>query len=155
MKRTFFGIAAIASLVATSAYAADLAPRMYTKAPPPVAVYDWTGLYVGLNGGYSWGRANTTIAPSVGLFPTVPFAAFGQKVDGGLGGGQIGYNWQLDPKWLIGLEGDIQWTGERSSASQTTVGLPYGAFPNGLPNPLGPDFNAVASQTANLSYDLQ
>ena len=39
-----------------SASAADLAARPYTKAPPPMiaAVYDWSGFYIGLNGGGGW-----------------------------------------------------------------------------------------------------
>src|SRR3954454_21920869 len=50
---------AAACLSATSALAADMAPR-YTKAPAAVAiVYDWTGFYIGGNAGYSWGRAST------------------------------------------------------------------------------------------------
>jgi outer membrane immunogenic protein len=157
MKRTLIAGATVVSLFATNAFAADLATRPYTKAPVIVDPgYNWTGFYVGLNGGYSWGRANTTIAPFAAIFPTTAFAPFGQNVNGGLGGGQAGYNWQVDRKWVIGLEGDIQWTGERSSTSLTTVGPRYGAFQNGLPDPsLGPDFNAIASQTAILAYDLQ
>jgi len=153
MKKLLLAGASIASLIATSAFAADLP----VKAPPMVApVWNWTGFYVGVNGGYSWGRANTSIAPFVSPFPTTAFAPFHQNVDGGLGGGQIGYNWQLDPKWVIGLEADIQGTGERSSTTLTTVSPRFGAFANGLPNPLpGPDFNAIAALTANLSYDLQ
>jgi len=157
MKRISAGIVAIASLLSTGAFAADLAPRPYTKAPVMVDPgYNWTGFYVGLNGGYSWGRANTSIAPFAGIFPVVPFASFRQDVNGGLAGGQIGYNWQVDRTWVLGLEADMQWTGEKSSTSLTTVGPRYGAFDTGLPNLLpGPDFNAIASQTATLSYDLQ
>src|SRR6202047_2955257 len=62
MKRIFIAIAAVGSLLTTGAFAADLAP-VYTKAPPPVvAVYDWTGFYIGGNIGYSWGRSSTTSA---------------------------------------------------------------------------------------------
>jgi opacity protein-like surface antigen len=55
------GAAVVSALVGiTAATAADMAPRMYTKAPAPVAiVYDWTGFYIGGNLGYSWGRAST------------------------------------------------------------------------------------------------
>src|SRR5664279_988824 len=156
MKRISAGIVAIASLLSTGAFAADLAPRPYTKAPVMVDPgYNWTGFYVGLNGGYSWGRANTSIAPFAAIFPVTAFAPFRQDVNGGLAGGQIGYNWQLDRTWVLGLEADMQWTGEKSSTSLTTVGPRYGAFPSGLPNAVGPDFNAIASQTAALSYDLQ
>ena len=48
-----------------SASAADLAARPYTKAPPPVVVaaYDWSGFYVGANGGGAWSRKCWDINP--------------------------------------------------------------------------------------------
>jgi len=152
MRRGLLGFA-IASIVTTGAMAADLP----VKAPPMVApVWNWTGFYIGANGGYSWGRANTSILPLTGSpFPTVPFAAFHQSVDGGLGGGQAGYNWQVDPKWLVGVEADIQGTGERSSTGLTTSTGRYGSSAIGLPVGPGPDFNAIATLATNLSYDLQ
>src|SRR4051794_30720570 len=106
MKRIF--IAVVASVLSTGAFAADLAPRPYTKAPVIVDPgYNWTGFYVGLNGGYSWGRASTTItgiSPLAPLFPVGAFAPFSRDVNGGIFGGQAGYNWQVDPKWVLGLE---------------------------------------------------
>jgi outer membrane immunogenic protein len=157
MKRILVGGIAIASvLTATSAFAADLPAGTYTKAPIMVDPgYNWTGFYAGLNGGYSWGRANTTIAPFVMIFPTTAFAPTRQDVNGGLGGGQIGYNWQWDRKWVLGLEADIQGTGERSSSSLISVGPRYGSGPTGIPVLAGPDFNSIVTQTANLAYDLQ
>src|SRR6266581_5626054 len=98
MKRLLIGSAAIISLFATSAFAADLAARPYTKAPVVVEPgYNWTGFYAGLNGGYSWGRANTTVAPFASIFPVVPFSPIRTDVNGGVAGGQIGYNWQVNP----------------------------------------------------------
>ena len=49
--------AAILSLMAGFAFAADLPARTYAKAPAPVAVaaYNWSGFYVGLNVGGAWG----------------------------------------------------------------------------------------------------
>ncbi|MDA9404114.1 outer membrane protein [Bradyrhizobium sp. CCBAU 45389] len=153
MKRFVIGLAAM-SLFATGAIAADLAARPYVKAPPVVDPgWGWTGFYAGLNAGYSWGRANTTIAPIALPFPAVQFGSSHQNVDGWLAGGQIGYNWQVDPKWVVGLEGDIQATGERSSRTVTTTSTRYGSNIIGLP--IGNDFNSIASLTANLSYDLQ
>jgi outer membrane immunogenic protein len=151
MKRILVQGAAVASLLATNAFAADLPARIYAKAPPMVDPgINWTGFYAGLNGGYSWGRANTT------LLPASAFAPQGQNVNGGLAGGQAGYDWQLERNWVIGLEGDIQWTGERSSASRTSVGPRFGAFQDGTLDPsLGPDFNAIATQAANFSYNLE
>src|SRR5437868_1840900 len=95
-----------------AATAADLPARVYNKAPVMVDPgYNWTGFYVGLNGGYSWGRANETV--TLGAPFPVTSAAFRQNVEGGVFGGQIGYNWQVDPRWVLGLEADAQWTGER------------------------------------------
>ena len=53
--------AAFAAMAAGSvASAADMAPR-YTKAPPPVVeIWTWDKFYIGVNGGYSWGRSDTS-----------------------------------------------------------------------------------------------
>jgi outer membrane immunogenic protein len=122
MKRIIAAVAGIGSLLTTSAFAADLAPRMYSKAPAPVAiVWDWTGFYVGVNGGYSWGRSNATV------LPTTPVATnIGQDVNGGLGGAQIGYNWEINQRWLLGLEADIQGTGERGRSTDPVVPVRIG-----------------------------
>ncbi len=159
MKRLLIGSAAIISLFATSAFAADLAPRPYTKAPVIVEPgYNWTGFYVGLNGGYSWGRANTNISgvsPLAPLLPIAAFAPFGRNVDGGIAGGQIGYNWQIDPRWVLGLEGDAQWSGERSSTALSLVGPRFGSSIIGIPVGVGADFNSIITQTANLAHELR
>jgi outer membrane immunogenic protein len=162
MNRHFVGSFVVASLLAaTSALAADLPARTYTKAPVMVDPgYNWTGFYAGLNGGYSRGRANTTFTPFAApapfaAVPTVPFGPMRTDVNGGVAGGQIGYNWQIDRTWVVGLEADAQWSGERASTSQTTVSARYGSSIVGIPVAVGPDFNAIATQTANLSYDLQ
>jgi outer membrane immunogenic protein len=160
MKRILIAGAAMASLLATNALAADLAPRPYVKAPVIVDPgYNWTGFYVGINGGYSWGRANTNVvgvSPLFPLFPVAAFAPFGRNVDGGIAGGQAGYNWQVDRKWVIGLEGDIQWSGERSSSSLSLVGPRYGSTAIGIPVGLaGPDFNSIITQTLNAAHDLR
>jgi outer membrane immunogenic protein len=132
MKRIFIGIAGIASLLTTSALAADLAPHMYTKAPAPVvAVYDWTGFYIGGNVGYSWGRSSTTQSFTDSVTGTL-LAAYPTKfnLDGVIGGGQAGYNWQRD-KWVFGLEADIQGSAEKGSTNavcpgNTTIFTPPG-----------------------------
>ena len=115
MKRIVIGIAAIASLLTTSAFAADLAPRMYTKAPPPVAaVYNWTGFYIGGNIGYSWGRSSDTSTLTNGAGTVLFASADRSNLNGVVGGGQIGYNWQLQ-NWVLGLEADIQGTDEKGT----------------------------------------
>jgi outer membrane immunogenic protein len=117
MRRSLVGFAAAASLFATGALAADLPARapVYTKAPAYVEpVFDWTGFYIGGNLGYSWGRSSdtTTITNAVG---TVLFSAADRTdLNGIVGGGQIGYNWQMQ-NWLVGLEADIQGTDEKGT----------------------------------------
>jgi outer membrane immunogenic protein len=119
MKRIWIGVAAIASLVTSSALAADLAARPYTKAPVMIDPgYNWTGFYVGGNVGYSWGRSSDTSTLTNGA-GTVLFTSIDRtNLDGIVGGGQIGYNWQVQ-NWLWGLEADIQGTDEKGSRGFT------------------------------------
>jgi outer membrane immunogenic protein len=119
----------VASFGATSALAADLPARTYTKAPVYVDPgYDWTGFYIGLNGGYSWGNASNTFTT------TVPIASASQHMDGWVFGGQAGYNWQFNRSWVFGLEGDIDATGQDGTGlfgPSTTVTVftpPFGAL---------------------------
>jgi outer membrane immunogenic protein len=123
MKRMLIGIATVSSLLATSAFAADLPVRTYTKAPVYVEpIYDWTGFYVGGNVGYSWGRSNSTLtlsdATSGAILSSTP-SKF--DMNGVIGGGGIGYNWQRD-KWVFGLEADIQGSGQKGSTSAVCAG---------------------------------
>jgi outer membrane immunogenic protein len=113
----------IAVLVAlfgvTSAQAADLAPRTYTKAPVFVDPgFNWTGFYLGGNIGYSWGRSSDTSSLSNGVGTVLFSSAGSSNLDGVVGGGQIGYNWQTQ-NWVWGLEADIQGTDEKGSRGFT------------------------------------
>jgi outer membrane immunogenic protein len=91
-------------------------------APPTAPMFNWTGFYVGVNGGYggNWGDLGNNIVDfeSVGATTTnVPVIAPNPK--GGFGGGQIGYNMQFAPNWVWGVETDIQGSGIRGN-SQTS-----------------------------------
>src|SRR5262245_53955253 len=92
--------------VATTASAADLArrppPPPPPKAPVIVPAYNWTGAYIGINGGYGWGRSKWDGLP----------ATF--DVKGGMAGGQLGYNWQFG-QFVYGVEGDGDWTDLRGT----------------------------------------
>jgi outer membrane immunogenic protein len=95
------GMLALAGLIG-SAHAADLPRQMVTKAPAYVApYYNWTGFYVGVNGGGGWGRSRWD---SAGSFDT----------SGALAGGTVGYNWQFGT-WVVGLEGDLDWADIKGS----------------------------------------
>ena len=80
-------VAAVAALSASSAYAADLPyspPPSNSAIYAPAPVYNWTGFYVGASAGYGWGTATASTSSAFNISP-----------DGGLVGGQIGYNYQL------------------------------------------------------------
>lgn len=103
MKKILAGVALIGTAV--SAQAADLPVKApYYKAPAIATIYDWTGFYVGVNAGLGLGRDQTQhFAGSANQFYLSPF--------GGLGGGQIGYNWQTNSflgPLVLGVEADIQ-----------------------------------------------
>jgi outer membrane immunogenic protein len=101
--------------IASGALAADMAPLL--KAPPASAYYDWTGFYVGGNGGYSVGRDPTSAtATSFGRAANVfQSEAVTMSPAGWLGGFQLGYNWQAG-HMMLGVEGDWQWSGQRDRA---------------------------------------
>lgn len=92
------------------AMVAAVAVTQTVLAAPPA--YNWTGFYVGVNAGGSFGRnptteSNATFGTLIGSFTLLP--------DGFAGGGQIGYTYQFDRNWIVGVEGDFQ--GMSQSAS--------------------------------------
>ena len=99
------GIAAAAFLTAPlAAQAADL-PRPTYKAPAYVApeAANWTGFYLGINGGYGFGKSDWD-DPAVSVDPKGPLVGL-----------TLGYNWQTG-MWVWGLEGDIDWADIKGSA---------------------------------------
>jgi outer membrane immunogenic protein len=103
MKKFLLGTVGLIALGMASApaSAADLAARPYTKAPPMVqAMYDWSGFYIGINGG--WAQANDRRSDRVsGLFGDY-------DPNGGTVGGQVGYRWQQS-NFVFGLEAQGNW----------------------------------------------
>src|SRR5262249_57191961 len=87
------------------------------------AVYSWTGWYVGGNVGYSWGKAATDVDASAFevVAAAVPAATLSDSntLNGIIGGGQIGYNWQ-NGHWVTGLELDWQASAEKGGAGHRT-----------------------------------
>jgi outer membrane immunogenic protein len=97
-----------------ASYAADLPVK---ARPPVVAVYNWTGFYVGGNIGYSWGRSDVTLGDD---FSGLAFATSERlKPSGVIGGVQAGYNWQASRNWVWGVEADFQWSGQKDSVSRS------------------------------------
>jgi len=91
-------VAALATVtIMGAANAADILRRdvMPMNPPPYYAPYNWTGFYIGINGGGGWGTADWTFN--------------GFDTSGGLAGGTLGYNWQMG-QGVFGLEGDFDWS---------------------------------------------
>ena len=156
MKKLAIGLTVIAALIGTPALAADMA----LKAPPPVIapVYNWTGPYAGIAGGYGWGHSSQTD-------PGVPCSFFlnndlplppgcGNRVNnpgdgsygvqGGLIGGTLGCNWQQGP-WVFGIEGDASWAD--ISGSSNTCGAS-----SGIPHACGTKLEALGTLRGRIGY---
>ena len=102
---------AAASLASThSAFAADLPARPVYKAPASVVAQTWTGLYVGINGGWAWSRNCWRFDPD-----TTAENEGCHRPDGGVAGGQIGYNWQFGST-VFGLEAAGDWAHIKGSS---------------------------------------
>ena len=99
-------LTASSTLLAGAALAADL-PVKAPVAPPPPRVFSWTGCYIGGNvGGASTSIHQRAVVPAVGGNNPTTYDLSGQE-GSFTGGGQLGCNWQFNPNWLIGFEGDI------------------------------------------------
>jgi outer membrane immunogenic protein len=120
MKRLLMA-GALALAAGGQALAADLpqpgpppprAPATYVKAPAPV--FSWTGIYVGINGGYAFGSSNWSSPglPSTGNFST----------NGFLAGGTLGANYQWG-QFVFGVEGDGDWSNLGGTTSNTSCAV--------------------------------
>ncbi|ACB79014.1 porin [Methylorubrum populi BJ001] len=109
-------------LLAGSACAADL-PRRAAPPPPPLPpAFTWTGFYVGANAGYGFRGGSSRYSD----------ATYGTVTESGgkggfVGGGQIGYNYQITPGsgWVLGAEADLQATGFGRRGDGTVGATPY------------------------------
>lgn len=137
------GVAALA--LSTAAFAADL-----PVVPPEEAVapWTWTGFYIGINGGGAFGEYGDFDFIENGV-TLDSFSAL--EEDGGFFGGQVGYNYQLDSNWVLGVEGDIQ----KSWIDGDFAGLPadIDAGATGLDDLVGEfDVNWFATLRGRVGY---
>jgi outer membrane immunogenic protein len=142
MNHRALGAIALSMMLATTSFAADLpskkAPAYLPPPPPPL----WTGFYVGVNAGGTWSENNNISVATIPYFGdpasittgALGTGALGANSSGFIGGGQIGYNYQFSPNFVVGIEADIDGVagtrGAHSFANAapgtfTFLGLPF------------------------------
>lgn len=120
--------------LSSAAFAADLPVK---ARPAPVAIPTWTGFYVGGEVGYGWSdrsdnwmpndpvssffstASSPLLLPFAGQQPLAnPYAVMRRGVAGGV---DAGYNWQVDPRWVLGIEADLNGANFRGTGGGTSV----------------------------------
>jgi outer membrane immunogenic protein len=99
---TTVGLVALVGMAAPAS-AADMAVKAPPPAPLPV-IYNWSGFYIGGNGGWGQSRNCWDFVDVTGF----AVASGCRERSGGLAGGQIGYRWQAS-QWVFGLEAQGDW----------------------------------------------
>jgi outer membrane immunogenic protein len=106
--------------LAGSAVAADMPVKAVPMKAPFAPSFSWTGFYAGVHAG--WGLNDPTGQSTVtGAGITGLTAQHDLDSNGPLFGGHAGYNWQINPRLVIGIEGDITGTGIKTSSAQTPL----------------------------------
>ena len=114
--------------VSQAASAADLPVKgPYYKAPP-LAVYNWTGCYVGANAGGGWARTEfTNTVDTTGFGDLAPGDGFTEKKSGFVGGGQLGCNYQVN-QFVFGVEGTYDGSTIKGDLANTVFGVADDVF---------------------------
>lgn len=109
----FIAISPIGSL------ASDVPVPTYTKSLVIASGYNWSGFYIGgdIGGAFQRGSGTSNFFESGDVNNVQRQSAGGDSV---IGGFHAGYNWQFAPTWVVGIEGDWQWSASRSSACRQT-----------------------------------
>lgn len=108
-EKSIFAAAMLVLAGTADALSADL-PTPSPPVPLRAAAYNWTGFYIGINGGFGTGNSNWSDGPvgTTGSFPTSGF----------LIGGTVGANYQLG-QYVFGIEGDGDWTNLKGNSGAT------------------------------------
>lgn len=122
--------------VTTMAAAADLPPAYAYPNGPRVVTgeqidYLWNGFYVGGNVGMGWinGKTNATASEIKGFPLAISPPGINAPATGALGGAQAGYNYRLNQTFVLGVEGDFDWSGMNNKWSDiwsATLPGPFG-----------------------------
>ena len=114
MRKIWLGIAGFAALgLSASAHAADLGVAPYVKAPMAEAIYDWSGLYAGINVGGGSACSSWKLKGATNDDPC-------HDATGATFGGQLGYRWQLS-NIVLGVEAQGQWADLSATTTNAVV----------------------------------
>ena len=103
-------VASALLLVSANANAADLPARPAAYVPTVVTTYNWTGIYLGINGGWGWGQQDPL------NIITNRFDNFSVGFSGGVFGGTLGAQIQSGHV-VLGFESDIDWANLKGSSN--------------------------------------
>ena len=136
-------LASVGAIALTgAALAADLRPPPVYLPPPPI--FTWTGLYAGINAGYTWSNNNNVDTVTTDVFgnpglgggsasgivsAALATASVPVNSRGFIGGGQIGYNWQFANSFVAGIEADIQGVAASNGTTSVFSQAPIPGFP--------------------------
>jgi outer membrane immunogenic protein len=110
----------------------------------PMPQTNWNGFYAGVVGGGVVSSVRATGSDSVAIFGD----EIGNNGTGWTAGGQVGWNWMIAPKVVVGVEGDISWMG----VDHTSFNY-FNVPPTGLPAILGVDTSWFATARGRLAYN--
>ncbi len=122
MKRVALAVA-LSTVAGSVAFAADLPPPVAPRAPAvyvptPVPYYNWTGFYIGGNVGAAWQQGN--LGDQFGnSFST-------SNSIKGLGGGQVGVNYEFANGVVVGAEAMFDWRFNNNNTSTSTLNAATG-----------------------------
>jgi outer membrane immunogenic protein len=138
MKQLIHSIGAlfVSAALGTAAFAGTEAysgkeMKQVAPAPPPECDFTWTGFYFGGNAGYGWGHADTDFEPlpDAATFVSLKPRELSPDPGGFIGGGQVGYNYQVNKWFVLGAEADFQGTDIEGDDSTSPI-VQFSGLPN-------------------------
>jgi opacity protein-like surface antigen len=143
MKKLGLCLGAVAFFTASlAAFAADVD----RPAPMTMPIYNWTGFYIGVNIGGAWASGTLTDNLTGVSFPGNHSTA--------MGGGTAGYNWQVSPNFVLGIEGTFDGTtvGNTGITSNTVV-IPIHGIPTAIQGSIGTDWIATLAARFGIALN--
>jgi outer membrane immunogenic protein len=145
--------ATMVSVLALGVVGAQAADLTYEPAPVEApAVFNWTGFYIGVHGGVAAGDfkypGDVTVTDGNQVL-SILNGELEQDGSGGFGGAQIGYNWQFNPNWVVGVEADIAGSSYEGKLNGNLGGL---ALPGPVNFEAGSEVEWFGTVRARLGY---